>query len=185
MVCRPGFLCRRRFCPRPFLVGLVVAICLFYQTLTLRGTRKLTATVPKTVPHTPSQTQAIRCQQGYPQDQRCFLPFGNAQDIKKIEESINTHFGSRSRRAVLYRSPSLSKAELGLHQRVLAHHGYTVVILEEIPGTGLDLELLEQDDLESWDLFVCLPSKRTDGKPCVSREDMCRLGLHQKSCDFW
>uniref|UniRef100_UPI003461F91D cadherin-like and PC-esterase domain containing 1 isoform 4 n=1 Tax=Rattus norvegicus TaxID=10116 RepID=UPI003461F91D len=84
MVCRPGFLCRRRFCPRPFLVGLVVAICLFYQTLTLRGTKKIAAEVSGTVPHTPSQTQGSRCEKDYPQDKRCFLLSANAQEIRKL-----------------------------------------------------------------------------------------------------
>lgn len=84
MVCRPGFLCRRRFCPRPFLVGLVVAICLFYQTLTLRGTKKVAAEVPGTVPYTPSQTQTSRCAEGHPQDKRCFLLSASAQEIRKV-----------------------------------------------------------------------------------------------------
>lgn len=88
MVCRPVFFCRRRFCPRPFLVGLVVAICLFYQTLTLRGTKKLAAEVPGTVRHTPSQTQASRCDQGYPWDKRCFLLSANALEIRKVSLSL-------------------------------------------------------------------------------------------------
>ncbi|XP_051031693.1 cadherin-like and PC-esterase domain-containing protein 1 [Phodopus roborovskii] len=183
MVCRPVFLCRRRFCPRPFLVGLVVAICLFYQTLTLRGTKKLAAEVAGTVPHTPSQTQASRCKQGYPRDKGCFLLSADAQEIRKIEELIEAHFGGRSRRAILFRSPSHSRAELQTLQHLLDQHGYSVVIAEERLGAGLGLELLDQvqnSDLNSWDLFICLPSREADGKPCIAREHMCRLSLHQK-----
>lgn len=88
MVCRPGFLCRRRFCPRPFLVGLVVAICLFYQTLTLRGAKKLAAEVPRSGPRIPSQTQASRCEQDYPRDKRCFHLSANAQEIRKVSLSL-------------------------------------------------------------------------------------------------
>lgn len=88
MVCRPGFLCRRRFCPRPFLVGLVVAICLFYQTLTLRGAKKLAAEVPRSGPRIPSQTQASGCEQDYPQDKRCFHLSANAQEIRKVSLSL-------------------------------------------------------------------------------------------------
>ncbi|XP_027430094.2 cadherin-like and PC-esterase domain-containing protein 1 isoform X2 [Zalophus californianus] len=84
MVCRPVFPCRRRLCPRPFLVGLVVAICLFYQTLTLRGSRKLTAAGPGADPNTPPETQTSRCEKGFSPDKPCFLPSGNAQEIGKV-----------------------------------------------------------------------------------------------------
>ncbi|XP_057632713.1 cadherin-like and PC-esterase domain-containing protein 1 isoform X2 [Chionomys nivalis] len=180
MVCRPGFLCRRRFCPRPFLVGLVVAICLFYQTLTLRGAKKLAAEVPGSGPQKPSQTQASRCELGYPRNKRCFHLSENAQEIRKIEESIETYFGHRGRRAVLFRPPLYSGAEVQTLQYLLHQHGYSVVIVEERLGAGLGLELLDQGDLNSWDVFICLPSREASGKPCIPREHMCRLSLHQK-----
>ncbi|XP_050001807.1 cadherin-like and PC-esterase domain-containing protein 1 isoform X1 [Alexandromys fortis] len=180
MVCRPGFLCRRRFCPRPFLVGLVVAICLFYQTLTLRGAKKLAAEVPRSGPRIPSQTQASRCEQDYPRDKRCFHLSANAQEIRKIEESIETYFGHHSRRAILFRPPSYSGAELQTLQYLLHQHGYSVVTVEERLGAGLGLELLDQGDLNSWDVVICLPSREAGGKPCIPREHMCRLSLHQK-----
>lgn len=180
MVCRPVFPCRRRFCPRPFLVGLVVAICLFYQTLTLRGTRKLTAPVPGAAPNTPTETQASRCKKAISLDKQCFLLSGNAQEIRKIEKSVKTHFGSRDRRAILYRPPSYSRMEFRLHRHALTQHRYSVVIAEERLGAGLGLGLLEKGDLGSWDLLICLSSRKAGGKPCISKEDMCQLGLHQK-----
>uniref|UniRef100_A0A8D1Z7W7 Cadherin like and PC-esterase domain containing 1 n=1 Tax=Sus scrofa TaxID=9823 RepID=A0A8D1Z7W7_PIG len=181
MVCRPVFLCRRRFCPRPFLVGLVVAVCLFYQTLTLRGSRKLTATVPAAAPNTPTETQASRCQKGFPVDKQCVFLSDNAQEIRKIEESVETHFGSHGRRAILYHSPSSSKMELKLHQHILTQLHYTVVVVEErLFGADLGLRLLEKGGLDSWNLLICLSSRKAGGKPCISKEDMCQLGLHQK-----
>ncbi|XP_070279893.1 cadherin-like and PC-esterase domain-containing protein 1 isoform X1 [Myotis yumanensis] len=180
MVCRPGFLCRRRLCPRPFLVGLVVAICLFYQSLTLRGTRKLAATVPGAAPHTPTETQASRCKRRLSVDEQCFFLPGNAPEIRKMEESMETHFGSRGRRAILYRPPSYSTMELWAHQHILAQLGYTVVITEERSGPDLGLELLGKGDLGSWDLLICLSSRKAAGNPCISKEDMCQLSLHQK-----
>ncbi|XP_032161694.1 cadherin-like and PC-esterase domain-containing protein 1 isoform X4 [Mustela erminea] len=180
MVCRPVFPCRRRLCPRPFLVGLVVAVCLFYQTLTLRGTRKLTAAVPGAATNTAPDTRASRCKKGFSPDSQCFLPSGNAQDIRKMERSIEAHFGSHDRRAILYRPPSFSKMELQLHQHILTQHRYTVVIAEERLGAGLGLGLLEKGDLGAWDLLICLSSRKAGGKPCISQEDVCHLGLHQK-----
>ncbi|XP_036912416.1 cadherin-like and PC-esterase domain-containing protein 1 [Sturnira hondurensis] len=180
MVCRPVFLCRRRFCPRPFLVGLVVAICLFYQTLTPLGTKKLAGTVPEAAPNTPTETQGSRCKKGFAVDKQCFLLSGNAQEVRKIEESIETHFGSHGKRAILYRPPSYSKKELWLHQHILTQLHYTVLIAEERLGADRGLELLEKGELGSWDLLICLSSRKAGGKSCISKEDMCKLGLHQK-----
>ncbi|EHB10920.1 hypothetical protein GW7_16906 [Heterocephalus glaber] len=180
MLCRPVFLCRRRLCTRPFLVGLVVAICLFYQTLTIRGRRKLTGAVPGAARPTPTESLANRCENSSTQDQQCFHFSSNAQEIRKIEESMETHFGGDGRQAVLYRPPSYSKTELRLYQHILTEHQYSVVITEEKFSAGQGLRLLEQGNLDSWDLLICLPSRKTDGKPCVSKEDMCQLGLHQK-----
>lgn len=180
MLCRPVFLCRRRLCTRPFLVGLVVAICLFYQTLTIRGRRKLTASVPGAGSHPHTETQANRCKNSSTQNKHCFLFSGNAQEIRKIEESMETHFGGDGRQAILYRPPSYSETELRLYQRVLTEHRYSVVITEEKFSAGRGLELLGQGNLDSWDLLICLPSRKTDEKPCASKADMCQLGLHQK-----
>ncbi|XP_063523869.1 cadherin-like and PC-esterase domain-containing protein 1 isoform X2 [Pongo pygmaeus] len=94
---------------------------------------------------------------------------------------METHFGSHGRRAMLYRPPFYSKTELRLHQRILTQHGYTVVIAEERLKAGLGLGLLEQGDLGSWDLLICLSSKKAEGTPCISKEVMCQLGLHQKA----
>ncbi|XP_007951008.1 cadherin-like and PC-esterase domain-containing protein 1 [Orycteropus afer afer] len=146
MVCRPGILCRRRLCPRPFLVGLVVAGCLFYQTLTLRGTRKLTGAVTGAAPNTPTPTPASGCKKGFALDTQCFPLSGDAQETRKIEESMNTRFGSHGRRAILYRPPSYSKTELQLLQHLLMQHHYTVVIVEENLGASLGLRLREQEN---------------------------------------
>nr|XP_035110798.2 cadherin-like and PC-esterase domain-containing protein 1 isoform X3 [Callithrix jacchus] len=94
---------------------------------------------------------------------------------------METHFGSQGRRAVLYRPPFYSKTELRLHQHILTQHGYTVVIAEERLNAGLGLGRREQGDLASWDLLICLSSKKAEGKPCISKDIMCQLGLHQKA----
>lgn len=158
----------------------MVAICLFYQTLTLRGTKKLAGTVPGAAPNTPTETQASRCEKGFSVDKQCFLLSDNAQEIRKVEESIETHFSSHGRRAILYVPPSYSKKELWLHQHILAQLHYTVLIAEERLGADRGLQLLEKGELGSWDLLICLSSKKAGRKPCISKEDMCQLGLHQK-----
>ncbi|XP_047619837.1 cadherin-like and PC-esterase domain-containing protein 1 isoform X3 [Phacochoerus africanus] len=71
--------------------------------------------------------------------------------------------------------------ELNLHQYILTQLHYTVVIVEErLLGADLGLRLLEKGGLDSWNLLICLSSRKAGGKPCISKEDMCQLGLHQK-----
>lgn len=114
-------------------------------------------------------------------DKQCVFLSDNAQEIRKIEESVETHFGSHGRRAILYHSPSSSKMELKLHQHILTQLHYTVVVVEErLLGADLGLRLLEKGGLDSWNLLICLSSRKAGGKPCISKEDMCQLGLHQK-----
>ncbi|XP_077712116.1 cadherin-like and PC-esterase domain-containing protein 1 isoform X1 [Canis aureus] len=175
MPCRPGPPCRRR-CPRPFLLGLLVAIGLCYQSLTLRRTGK----PPSAAPSAPPEPQARRCAAGSPPGRRCWPLPGDAREVRKIQKSIETHFGGHDRRALLYRPSSFSETELRLHQHILTQHRYTVVIAEERLEAGLGPRLLEKGDLGSWDLLICLSSRKAGGKPCISKEDMCLLGLHQK-----
>lgn len=40
--------------------------------------------------------------------------------------------------------------------------------------------LLLLGNLGSWDLLICLSPRKAGGNPCISKEDMCQLGLHQK-----
>lgn len=90
------------------------------------------------------------------------------------------HFGSHGRRAILYRPPSSSKMELLLYQQLLTQLHYTVIIVEEGLGADMGLSLLERGNLGSWDLLICLSPRKAGGKPCISKEDVCQLGLHQK-----
>ena len=62
----------------------------------------------------------------------------------QIEDSIETHFGHRSGRAVLFKPLSHGRAELETLQDLLHQHGYSVVTVEERLGAGLGLELLDQ-----------------------------------------
>lgn len=62
----------------------------------------------------------------------------------QIEESVETHFGSHGRRAILYRPRSSSKMECRLHQQLLTQLHYTVVIIEEGLSADLGLGLLEK-----------------------------------------
>ncbi|XP_072509006.1 cadherin-like and PC-esterase domain-containing protein 1 isoform X2 [Notamacropus eugenii] len=180
MVCRQIFPCRRRFCPRPFFLGLVVAICLFYQTLTLIGTRKLISAVTGASPYKVAESYQSQFKETATKDTYCFLSLDDAQATQKIKESISKHFGSHARRAVLYVPSSYSQMELQLYQHILTHHGYAIITSEESLRAGLGLGQLDQGESGSWDLLICLPARKTYGKPCIMKEDLFQLNLHQR-----
>ncbi|KAF1593815.1 UNVERIFIED_CONTAM: Cadherin-like and PC-esterase domain-containing protein 1, partial [Eudyptes pachyrhynchus] len=182
MVCGQVPRCRRLCRPRPFLLALVVAICLFCQTLTpLMTSSILSAVVNGIAPNKLTKTQQGRYKEVSPSNAHCFLPGSNSQTVKKIDDSILQYFGSRTRRAVLYAPPAHRESNRQLCQRILAKHGYTVTVLE-------NRRLMEDPRLEGryhsrispWDLLICLSSRKNDGTGCIQIEDLHRLELFQK-----
>ncbi|NXH13111.1 CPED1 protein, partial [Bucco capensis] len=98
-----------------------------------------------------------------------------------LDDSVVQHFGSRTKRAVLYAPPAHRHAERQLCQRILAQHGYTVTVLE---STRLMEDLRHEGPYHSgispWDLLICLSSRRNDGTGCIQTEDLHHLELFQK-----
>ncbi|XP_072727064.1 cadherin-like and PC-esterase domain-containing protein 1 isoform X1 [Ciconia boyciana] len=182
MVCGQVPRCRRLFRPRPFFLALVVAICLFCQTLTpLMTSSILSAVVNGIAPNKLTKTQQGRYKEVSPSNTHCFLPGSNSQTVKKINDSILQYFGSRTRRAVLYAPPAHRETDRQLCQRILAKHGYTVTVLE-------NRRLMEDPRLEGpyhsrispWDLLICLSSRKNDSTGCIQIEDLHHLELFQK-----
>lgn len=64
--------------------------------------------------------------------------------FSQIQEAIEAHFGSRGRRAMLYRPPSYNQRELQVYQHILTQRGYTAVSAEARVSAGLGLGLLHQ-----------------------------------------
>ncbi|NXO58330.1 CPED1 protein, partial [Aramus guarauna] len=181
MVCGQVPRCRRLCRPRPFLLALVVAICLFCQTLTPLTTSILSAVVNGIAPNKLAKTQRGRYKEVPPSDAHCFLPGSNSQAVKKIHDSILQYFGSRMRRAVLYTPPAHRETDHQLCQRILAKHGYTVTVLE---NRRLREDSRHEGPYHSgtspWDLLICLSSRKNDGTACIQIEDLHRLQLFQK-----
>ncbi|XP_023785801.1 cadherin-like and PC-esterase domain-containing protein 1 isoform X2 [Cyanistes caeruleus] len=131
MVCGQVPRCRRLCRPRPFLLALVVALCLFCQTLTpLMSSSVLSAVVNGIAPNKLTKTQQGRYKEVSPSTIHCFLPGSNSETVKKIDVSILQYFGSHTRRAVLYAPAAHHEMDRQLCQRILAKHGYTVTVLE-------------------------------------------------------
>ncbi|KAM6302133.1 cadherin-like and PC-esterase domain-containing protein 1 [Podargus strigoides] len=182
MVCGQVPRCRRLCRPRPFLLALVVTICLFCQTLTpLMTSSILSAVVNGIAPNKLTKTQQGRYKEVSPSNTHCFLPGSNSQTVKKINDSILQYFGSHTRRAVLYAPPDHREANRQLWQRILTKHGYTVTVLE-------NRRLKEDPRHEShyrsvtspWDLLICLSSRKNDGTGCIQIDGLHHLELFQK-----
>ncbi|XP_075580129.1 cadherin-like and PC-esterase domain-containing protein 1 [Pelecanus crispus] len=182
MVCGQAPRCRRLCRPRPFLLALVVAICLFCQTLSpLMTSSILSAVVNGIAPNKLTKTQQGRYKEVSPSSTHCFLPGSNSQTVKKINDSILQYFESRTRRAVLYAPPAHRETERQLCQRILAKHGYTVTVLESRRLMGDPrLEGPYHSHISPWDLLICLSSRKNDGTGCIQIEDLHRLELFQK-----
>ncbi|XP_053260941.1 cadherin-like and PC-esterase domain-containing protein 1 isoform X2 [Podarcis raffonei] len=134
MACRqilPG----RRWCRlRPFLVVLVLAACLFYQTLTPLGTRRYISPVGNGVLPDKVVSELVqhrRYKEISARQARCFLPSSNLQGRKEMEDSIFKVFGSQTRTVILYIPSSGSEQDLLLYRHILAQHRYRVTVLED------------------------------------------------------
>ncbi|XP_027534930.1 cadherin-like and PC-esterase domain-containing protein 1 isoform X1 [Neopelma chrysocephalum] len=182
MVCGQVPRCRRLCRPRPFLLAIVVAICLFCQTLTpLITSSILSAVVNGITSNKLTKTQQGRYKEVSPSTTHCFLPGSNSQTLKKIDDSILQYFGSHTRRAVLYAPPAHRETDRQLCQRILEKHRYTVTVLE-------NRRLVENprhegpyhSGINPWDLLICLSSRKKAGAGCIQTEDLHNLELFQK-----
>ncbi|XP_061228998.1 cadherin-like and PC-esterase domain-containing protein 1 isoform X1 [Neopsephotus bourkii] len=182
MVCGQVPRCRRLCRPRPFLLALVVAICLFCQTLSPLMTSSILSTVVNGIaPNKLTKSQRGRYKEVSPRNIYCFLPSSNSQTVKKIDTAILQYFGTHRRRAVLYAPPAHRETDRQLCQRILAKHGYTVTVLE---NRRLLTEPRHEGPYHSgvspWDLLICLSSRKNDGTGCFQIEDLHHLELFQK-----
>ncbi|NXA63355.1 CPED1 protein, partial [Mohoua ochrocephala] len=182
MVCGQVPRCRRLCRPRPFLLALVVALCLFCQTLTpLMTSSILSAVVNGIAPNRLTKTQQGRYKEVSPSTIHCFLPGSNSETVKKIHDSILQYFGSHSRRAVLYAPPAHHETDRQLCQRILAKHGYTVTVIENRRlAEDLRHEGPYHSGMNPWDLLICLSSRKNGGTGCFQTEDLRNLELFQK-----
>ncbi|XP_069706783.1 cadherin-like and PC-esterase domain-containing protein 1 [Phaenicophaeus curvirostris] len=182
MVCAQVPRCRRLCRPRPFLLALVVAVCLFCQTLTPRMTSSIVSAVVNGIaPSKLTKTQQGRYKEISPSDTHCFLPGSNSEIVKKIDDSVLQYFESRRRRAVLYAPPAHRETERQLCQRILAKHGYTVTVLETKKLTEHRKHKGPyHNGVSPWDLLICLSSRKNDDTGCIQMDDLHHLQLFQK-----
>uniref|UniRef100_A0A7M4FXL6 Cadherin like and PC-esterase domain containing 1 n=1 Tax=Crocodylus porosus TaxID=8502 RepID=A0A7M4FXL6_CROPO len=76
---------------------------------------------------------------------------------------------------------SHSKRELQLYQRILAQHGYVVIVHENrgLNG-GLGHDHHHLGEVRPWDLLICLSSSKANDTNCFQMDDLHQLELFQK-----
>uniref|UniRef100_A0A8C6X6N4 Uncharacterized protein n=1 Tax=Naja naja TaxID=35670 RepID=A0A8C6X6N4_NAJNA len=132
MACRqivPG----RRWCRfRPFLMVLVLAAYLFYQTLMpLRSKRPTIPTSGNEL--LPSKAAEVQHQAHQVLARRvsCFLPSNKQKGQKEIEDTSFKFFSNKAKAAILHIPSSGSGQDLQLYQQMLTQHNYRVTVVED------------------------------------------------------
>nr|XP_056702669.1 cadherin-like and PC-esterase domain-containing protein 1 [Euleptes europaea] len=178
MACRQILPCQRYCRLRPFLLVLVLAVYLFYQTLTPLRARRYLAAVDSGVLPTQEVQQSlykeVPTRQVY-----CVLPSRNLQLQREIEDSISKYVRSLAKNVILYIPSSSNKQDLQLYQHILAQHSFTVTVLEDRKLNGQ--KELHPGELNPWDLMICLSSSKADYENCLGTLDSHQTTLLQKA----
>ncbi|XP_066489748.1 cadherin-like and PC-esterase domain-containing protein 1 [Tiliqua scincoides] len=180
MACRQIAHCRRCCRIHPFLLLLLLAAYLFYQTLTpLRTRRYVPAVGNGVVPNKVAEVRHRRYEEDSAGQVHCFLPSSNLRAQAEIENSIFKYFRSQARAVILYVPSSGSNQDLQLYQNILLQYSYTVIVLEEGKLSGHEDPHL--DELSPWNLLICLSSSKADYQHCLNVTESHQTTLLQKA----
>nr|XP_014345491.1 PREDICTED: cadherin-like and PC-esterase domain-containing protein 1 isoform X2 [Latimeria chalumnae] len=188
MICRQLLGCRRRYCPRPLLLVLVVAICLFYQTLTFIGGGRFLSVLINGIAElqAPEAQERGKSRQNLEKDRHShgsdalghsLLALDGLQALQEIEFSQFKNLGNQKKTVVIDGSHSVSEAELQLHQHILMQHGFNVLLSQDSQGS-FTARQEKPGGFNTWDLLICLSSSKNSS--CIEIEDFQYLKLYQK-----
>ncbi|XP_060100818.1 cadherin-like and PC-esterase domain-containing protein 1 [Heteronotia binoei] len=178
MACRQ-ILPFRRYCRlRPFLLLLVLAAYLFYQTLTPLRTRRYLPEVGSGV-LTEQEVKQKEYKEVPTRKVYCFLPSSNRKLQKEIEDAISKYVRSHAKNVIIYIPSSNSKQDLQLYRHILTQHSFAITVLEDRKLNGQ--KSLHLGELNPWDLMICLSSSKADYENCLSTLDTHRTILLQKA----
>uniref|UniRef100_A0A8C5MQ50 Cadherin like and PC-esterase domain containing 1 n=1 Tax=Leptobrachium leishanense TaxID=445787 RepID=A0A8C5MQ50_9ANUR len=159
---------RRRYLPSPTFVCLVVAVCVFYQSLTVlwrRTTWSLEAYAADTQGMVLDGTPKPACLSTWDGLYRSVMEFKN-----NIKKSANPR---TEQRAFLYVHPSLGNEESGLYERLLTRLGYTV--RSAGPAFLKQDGLLQHGVPNSGDLLIYIPSYKSIDSNCPEKQKLIEL----------
>ncbi|XP_048356424.1 cadherin-like and PC-esterase domain-containing protein 1 isoform X2 [Sphaerodactylus townsendi] len=179
MACRQILPCRRYCRLRPFLLVLVLAAYLFYQTLTPLRARRYLPAVDNGVLSTTQEVQQSVYKEVPTRQFYCVFPSRNLQLQKEIKDAISKYIRSQANSVILYIPSSSNKEDLQLYQHILTQHSFAVTVLEDRKLNGQ--KKLHPDELNSWELMICLSSSKAEYENCLATLDSHQTMLLQKA----
>ncbi|XP_075065063.1 cadherin-like and PC-esterase domain-containing protein 1 [Mixophyes fleayi] len=159
---------RRRYCPSPILVVLLVAVCVFYQCFTLLW-RNTSWTIKKYEIGTHEDLLNVTTQKN------CLYKWGNiVRKIKDYEDRAKKNLASSAQgRALLHIHPSLANKESILYKRILTHHGYTVLQFADIDSVKSFVK--HHQHSPGRDVLIYISSNKSVDARCKEMRELAEL----------
>ncbi|XP_077329458.1 cadherin-like and PC-esterase domain-containing protein 1 [Lithobates pipiens] len=160
---------RRRYCPRPIFVAVIVAVCLFYQCLALLW-KSITWTSKEYAVGSDKDIGDVAAETG-----DCLHRWDSiVRKIKDYEENRKEKLVSSMQRTVLiYTYPTFSNEESTLYKRILARLGYTVLQFEDIRSIKSFVKYGQQP--QSQDILIYIPSNISTDANCNEKEELAKI----------
>ncbi|KAM9311716.1 cadherin-like and PC-esterase domain-containing protein 1 [Gastrophryne carolinensis] len=152
---------RRRYCPRPIVIAVVVAVCVFYQCLTLLW-KSTSWTIKDAVDrHTDLRDLSAK--------EDCLDQWDSIWKMfKDYEEKIRRkHDSNINRQVLLYGHPLFRDDESALYRKILAQLGHTVLQIEDIKS--LKTVVNHNLQFESQYILFYIPSNKSTEENCEEK----------------
>ncbi|XP_072255133.1 cadherin-like and PC-esterase domain-containing protein 1 [Pyxicephalus adspersus] len=145
---------RRRYCPRPIFVAVIVAVCLFYQCLSLLW-KSISWTSKEYAVVSDKDIRDVAAEM-----EDCSYRWDSiVKKIKDYEEIIKEKLVSNAHRKVLLYTPSaLNTEESSFYKRILTRLGYTVLQFGDIGSVNAFAK--HKQHTQSQDILIYIPSNK-------------------------
>ncbi|KAM4748879.1 cadherin-like and PC-esterase domain-containing protein 1 [Rhinophrynus dorsalis] len=159
---------RRRYCPRPVFVVLAVAVCIFYQCVTL-----FWKNASWTLEEYGSETQEVFVDETT-KGKNCLNPWTSL--YRRVNE-----FGNKTKKSLISRSkknvflfvhPSIGTEEYNLYRRILTKLGCIVLSADIMTAKTERKEELQQGMLNYRDILIYIPSNESVYTNCKEKREL-------------
>ncbi|KAM5172010.1 cadherin-like and PC-esterase domain-containing protein 1 [Mantella aurantiaca] len=160
---------RRRYCPRPVLIAVVVTLCLFYQCFALLW-RSISWTSKEYAVGSNKDIRDVVTEMG-----DCRYRWDSIViKIKDYEENMKTKLVSNAqRRVILYTYPTFSTEQAALYRRILTRLGYTVLQFGDIRSVEAFVNQKQQP--QSQDILIYIPSNKSTDANCNEKQELAKI----------
>ncbi|XP_053575169.1 cadherin-like and PC-esterase domain-containing protein 1 [Bombina bombina] len=158
---------RRRYCPSPVLVALVVVACVFYHSMTPLW-RRTCASPDATCGSTTDNLGVTNYSKICLYNWTCLY-----RKLNEFGESVKNHVTSRTKkRAFLHVHPSVGNDDTNLYKHILAKLGYKVISVDGMVSFNRKREELYQDMVIYRDAFIYIPSNTSLVTNCMEKREL-------------